>query len=377
MSVQKATIDKYLRTTGFVVITACAAWIAWQLGQSKHTQNTTPNSHEKQRPSVFRVDGPSMVPTLFGPSQRCQCQICQHSHLVSPDIDTTLQRHRICSLCGGTLRIVEKVDGQLVGLQPSSGEFHVGDVVAITVGQQIRAKRLVGLPGDTISVRQGSLLVNYVRIDDVIARQSVPAKLAVNIDSDQAVSRWKTLPNGKNAEAWHVYQHINPYDQQSSPVQDDYQYNVGLTRQLNDADRLQVSFHVQTSSDTIVQVAFWTTDGVVSTIKNVSDSQSLTCSYYDCQATTDDLPVAAEHPVAIKVKSPATISKRSVHRFVHYRLRKSDRTECYPLTLEADECFLLGDNVPISVDGRELGPSKMSDLLGQVRLQKQAPEIAD
>ncbi|MFG0261404.1 MAG: S26 family signal peptidase, partial [Novipirellula sp. JB048] len=56
-----------------------------------------------------------------------------------------------------------------------------------------------------------------------------------------------------------------------------------------------------------------------------------------------------------------------VQRSVEYRLRRRDSAGMYPLRLKPGECFVVGDNVPISVDSREFGPVPIEDIAGGVR----------
>ena len=45
-------------------------------------------------------------------------------------------------------------------------------------------------------------------------------------------------------------------------------------------------------------------------------------------------------------------------------MRHHDRSR-YPMTLGSDEFFLLGDNVPVSVDSREVGSVGGGSILGK------------
>ena len=55
-----------------------------------------------------------------------------------------------------------------------------------------------------------------------------------------------------------------------------------------------------------------------------------------------------------------------VTRSVHYRLRRRDDRSNYPLHLRAGEYFLVGDNVPVSIDSRDFGPVDREWIVGRV-----------
>ena len=55
-----------------------------------------------------------------------------------------------------------------------------------------------------------------------------------------------------------------------------------------------------------------------------------------------------------------------VHRRVRYRLRRRDAVDRYPLTLPDGQWFVVGDNVPVSIDSRTYGPIAGDSILGIV-----------
>ena len=85
-----------------------------------------------------------------------------------------------------------------------SGRFHAtepnyGDVVVFRVPKDTAVdyvKRVVGLPGDRIQMRNGQLILNDRAVTRV-ALASIPGGSACGVDDGAKVKRWReTLPNG-------------------------------------------------------------------------------------------------------------------------------------------------------------------------------------
>ena len=85
-----------------------------------------------------------------------------------------------------------------------SGRFHAaepdyGDVVVFRVQKDTAVdyvKRVVGLPGDRIQMRNGQLILNDRAVTRV-ALASIPGGSACGVDDGAKVKRWReTLPNG-------------------------------------------------------------------------------------------------------------------------------------------------------------------------------------
>jgi len=77
------------------------------------------------------------------------------------------------------------------------------------------------------------------------------------------------------------------------------------------------------------------------------------------------VPVTKSRPIAISAShSDVAIRNLRVTRSLEYRLRPRDDRSPYPLKLKAGSCFVLGDNVPLSVDSRQLGALPTSQIVG-------------
>jgi hypothetical protein len=149
----------------------------------------------------------------------------------------------------------------------------------------------------------------------------------------------------------------------SSPVWDDYPYNVTLSRTLFPVDRLRLRGTAE--SDVRLTVAFWSEAGNVAAERTLIGGEAFCVSYFD-GATSEGLPVAASQPVAIRIEGAATLRDLKIERLVEYRLNPRSRSAIYPLRLGADEWFLVGDNVPVSIDSRDWGAIPVDQIFGRV-----------
>ena len=231
---------------------------------------------------------------------------------------------------------------------------------------------------------------------------------------------------------WLVYHHQNVHESDTaSAVMDDYEYNAFLMRRLNEVNRLLVDAKLRGSGLFAIEVAYWTTNGAVidcgrQTTKatrrideplsmrqplakhrpdteqernidgialrrynsNVADARSwawLTSSTYrgirgdgSHSPGPRTAPVTRQSPIAIRVcfndsdeaakKASIELKDLTVSKPIQYRLRRSDDRSIYPLTLDEGEYFVLGDNVPVSIDSRNHGPIRCDQIVGVVTL---------
>jgi type IV secretory pathway protease TraF len=279
--------------------------------------------------------------------------------------------------------------GDVVSIRPlGPGEPTRGDLVAVRWQGGLHVKRVVGLPGDTISLDALRLRIDDQRIEDLLAAsgRELPS-LLVDSDAHRPRSRW--APRGDDGgwtrtpqriwqsiaenPAWLVYEHRSVYRHpQPGPVLDDYPFNVTLARKLFGVERLLVRARVDAEPQTEVEVAFWSAAGIRRARVRPADRSELAVGWYDaepCDAENSEgqPPVTANDPLAIRIRGgPITLAKLTIERFVEYRLRPHDDRAAYPLRLGEGECFVLGDNVPVSVDSRNIGPVPLVSIAGVV-----------
>jgi hypothetical protein len=156
-----------------------------------------------------------------------------------------------------------------------------------------------------------------------------------------------------------------------SPVWDDDPFNVTVTRKLHSVDRLRLRGLAHTTFQG--EIAIWTSRGSRLIPFSFIEGEAFQVSAFD-GGVRDGLPVGATRPLALRTtEGVAVVSGLVIERLLEYRLRPHDDREGYPLRLQPNEWFVLGDNVPVSVDSREWGPLITSQLLG--RIQSRQPPV--
>jgi type IV secretory pathway protease TraF len=312
----------------------------------------------------------------------------------------------VCAHCGNPLSLESRQDsdvgGESVGTSgisfdtvtietrdeiDSSGDaLSRGDVVAVRWQGRIHVKRLAAAPGDEISLRGNRLLVNRVRIEDTLCSRQLSFPIPwmlVDDDKRRESSRWSAHDasderadwtrdqDGRwdsffssGSSTWLVYRHrSSSRGNLSSPVWDDFPYNVSLSRKLFPVDRLRLRGTAE--SDVRLTVAFWSEAGNVAAERTLIRGEAFCVSYFD-GATSEGLAVTARQPVAIRIEGAATLRDLKIERLVEYRLNPAHDLAVYPLHLGADEWFLVGDNVPVSIDSRDWGTIPEDQILGRV-----------
>lgn len=386
------------RLAGLALILLAGGAALWALAGQLNLTTRRPAATEAR--SRWVVSGASMVPTLLGPSAAAHCATCRLNCRVDAGaIDATPQRV-LCSHCGRPLHI----DRSVISPQRSAVNADIVDVVAKdrdevpARGSLIAAtreqspwfvKRLIGLPGDVIGVHEDGmhLTLNGRRIEDALVemddRFPLP-RFLVDDDRFRQQSRWSS-PGGETETSWQrdaqrrwhsssdadgtwlIYSHASVYDQDiPSAVLDDYQYNVTLTRKLQPVDRFSIAGRCECSGTANLQVAFWSADKASIASLEVKDGQRFATSFHK-STRADGLPVSPSEPVAIRVTGKSVVlSSLKIHRLIEYRLRPRDERTPYPLRIDAGEVFVLGDNVPVSVDSRDFGSLAIEDVVGIV-----------
>lgn len=377
-----------------VLITPLLVASAWRRGlrDAKPISDAMPISDL----TSFQVTGNSMAPTLLGECEIAECESCQLYWYV--DVNSTPRKSLrvLCSHCGEPMNLVDRdqipqaneIVADVVELKPLTAdatELERGDLVAIEWDSQLHVKRIAALPGDVVKLDGPRLTINDKRFEDLLVESKSPVDLPqflVDDDSRREVSRWSSEQTdslwqrtdgrrwgwtGPSMSPWLIYHHKSVYDQdRPSRVWDDYQINVGLDRKLYGVDRLQLDGTIHGQSPTTVMIAFWSSAGNVLGTISVSEDQTLAASYHDCESA-DNLPVTAEHPIAIRVAAgPFLFESLKIQRLIEYRLRPGDDRDRYPLPVGPGQCFVLGDNVPVSVDSRDIGLVPISSIVGLV-----------
>ncbi len=376
-----------------LLIAPLAVWIAWSIGRSDASIDV--------ESSRFQVSGESMAPTLMGEHRLASCPRCALLWRVHPGVTGDDSSALQCAHCGDLMDLIDpRVKGrnastvaadmlEITDLDPNF-PLARGELVAVSWEGQLHVKRIAAVAGDTVDLERLKLLVNGIRVEDLLVSHSSDfplPKFLVDDDARRRESRWaaaqesplwertpaaKWRYHAKGDSPWLVYHHQSIHSaNRSSPVRDDYPFNVGLVRQLESVDRLFLGGSAAVHDDRILEVAFFSEHGNVIATANLpktetGESRPFQLSYHD-GIEAPELPVAANSPVAVRVRGGgAELSQLSIERLVEYRIRRRDSRTDYPLRVGSGEYFLLGDNVPVSVDSRQLGTFSSSQIAGRV-----------
>lgn len=359
----------------FIVFAAIAiGWAAWERGIESEFR--------------FAIHGPSMAPTLLGDHQIAKCGACGIDWPIEiSDQGTSVS----CFHCGDQATVLSSSGSASVvvvqAYRPADADssavhdLRIGDVVAIGGEKMMRIKRIAGLPGDIVELQGASLLVNGETLRQVMGAHGdlnfpVPT-LLFEMDKYRDLSRWHGDDWQRNEQrawtaegpGWLMYHHRSIHQlNQPSCIWDDYPYNADLSRRLHPARSLALTAKVVCEDQGRVEVVFWIDNQPVGVTCDVSGECELkVCS--DDAVSVDFSAVTAETPVAIRVlKGSVQLSSLQLARQIEYRLRPHDDRSCYPMRLGNDEFFVVGDNVPVSLDSRDFGVIQERAIKGRVEL---------
>lgn len=215
-------------------------------------------------------------------------------------------------------------------------------------------------------------------------------EIVVDRDSHRPNSRWQNDLSG-----WLIYEHRNVYHgERPMPILDDFPGNFGIQRKLDSADGLSLEVGI-TLPDSHpaerwrVETAFWnegktridTIDpayvhgGQTFVFKTASSTGSPASANYDIP------PLTPIRPIGLRIRSESIasgakevsdtdartrwrISELIVRRHVLYRI--DARSDFRETVLGDDQWFVVGDNVPLSVDSRTWGSVAGSQMIGRI-----------
>lgn len=405
--------------------------IAAGLGSLSFLTGCTVGSEKSDQARRYRTAGPSMNPTLWGPSWSIDCDSCR----VKIHVDESLLRPAMdrftagmsssplrCWHCGAPItpsQLNAAIDSpgrrpDVVDVIPCATDDLVeGDVLLVGNGGA-HVKRLLGRPGQMISIDEaGRLLVDRRRP----AFATIP-RVAVDWDRLRDSSRWHGSGDATRWQRhavrhwsahgntdWLVYAHENIYHaDQPGRILDDYPGNLGVTRSLFPADGLSVRLEVDASrlprnAKVDIGIVFWTERGLDRQQQTVAAGgenlieATATRSLPEHGAGRQGIEPAAlppglfsaQRPVGIQILTAIeglievrnlTVSREVLYRINPHRLRSDVATPWqpprYPLHLGVDQWFVVGDNVPLSVDSRSWGAIATRQIVGRVDVVGQA-----
>ncbi len=359
---------------------------------------------------IFRplpIHGPSMCGTLWGPSLSMPCQRCELEVRFHDWPPPTRVRCWNCGLQQSPDQAVSlPADKVLVDTRAfgkrwfRQGQPVRGDLVAVELSGSRAVKRLVGLPGDRLSIKDGELQVNGQRVDRQLQHPPDPIAVHIAVLSQPAAEaeggptmarRWLPVPivggdqDGGSAEepheTWWRYHHFCVHSGQPDQIRDDDPYNATIPRKLHAVGDLQIRLQFRLPQAAVIKVAFWRPDAPA------AFQRQFPAGSHDVGLASDggpeeswrpiplnrSLPVVdARHPVAVAGWSPSPTSpcRATLLRRPYWEVAPKHRLQ-WPgdtIVLPPDHYFVVGDNLAISADSREdpLGV-RSEHLLGRVQ----------
>lgn len=251
-----------------------------------------------------RVVSGSMGDVLPGPHWKIDCQACRIQFLCGTDHPP--DDRALCPNCGCELNPVNKASpqpGQRVLIDQLSTSVRAPRRWEVVVDRphtdtnHLRVKRIVGLPGEHVSIHRGDVYVDgaivrkdlnqlrkmCVLVHDDRFRPSIPGENRQRWLPTSTTTRWRQERNGFSfspSEArdddavtsstgkepctddsidWLVYHHrsslpMAPKRGNESPVTDNYAYNQGLSRDLSVVTDLLLTCRVKLSGAGVLAV---------------------------------------------------------------------------------------------------------------------------
>ena len=352
------------------------------------------------------IEGDSMAPGLVGQHLAIKCPecrwafACESAYLADSAI--------VCPNCGcDAIPPANQalMPGEVVQVEPSQPPQQRWDIVAFSMptAHQYAVKRIVGLPGESISITGGELFADGVLLQkplSVIDQMKLPVFDADFLPADRSLDKFRAdedatnwsveqIPLTFNSNApkveWLTFVPIRGYRHRGSaddavPIQDSYAHNQSLNRTLNRVNDVWVSFELAfdpqrsaefyislqsgkiirvTASESSVTIEFGGTELSVP----IENSQMLLAvAVVDRQLfVLVDNELVIEEPadaVETNIRFGASKGKLTVGQFRVFRdiywLPQPEGYRDGLVNLEAgpDEVIVLGDNSPRSLDSR-------------------------
>lgn len=335
------------------------------------------------------VAGSSMAPNLRGPHVSVSCEQCELQFDIGGEFDTTSVE---CPRCD-TRQIlsdspeIERGDRLVIdraAFQLRNPRRWEPVVFRSSADGQLTVKRVVGLPGETIQLSGGEVLVNRKPASrNLTTLRATRQVVHHQIDRSRHWSgqggwkwsdnKWQCVAddNGRSILIFTV-----PSDQ---PLMNDVPYNNGVTQRLLPPRYLAISARVRLANGARMIVAIggdsWTFSGAgewdvelyaygrtPQVFVGGSPVQNRTGVAFGRKLN----PLA---PISIHLyDGRAELSDLTVYRDTYYASLNEEHGIAEPMEsvkLKDDEIFVLGDNVPVSVDSRHWGPVPLRLLVGR------------
>jgi signal peptidase I len=313
------------------------------------------------------VSGSSMAPNLRGPHVSVTCKKCELHFDIGAEFDTASVE---CPRCDTRQTLsdppaIERGDRLMIDrmvFQFRSPRRWEPVVFRSPEDGQLTVKRVVGLPGETIQLSGGEVLVNgEPAARDLTALRATRQIMPLDADPLQGNDGWEFKVLSEK------------------PLMTDVPYNNGVTQRLFPVAHLAISANVWFTEAARMTI---TIAGEELAIDEVGEAELEIYAYQNTlQILIDDKPIKSDAlklskrpadplvPIEISVSGgKAELVDLTVYRDTYYASLNEEHgiaEPMEPVRLKDDEIFVLGDNVPVSVDSRHWGPVPLRLLVGR------------
>ena len=382
---------------------------------------------QQASPIPAEIVGDSMAPLLCGQRNSQVCPRCEiaFNYGVSQHLKTLN-----CPNCGNQFLPASKlIQADRVEVVPNQSPRR-WDIIAFEHDEKKKlVKRVIGLPGETVSISDGEIFVGdeLIQKPDHIIQQtkrqvfdsefSCPQVLsALFFDADfwdnEDVVLIHPAAVGEEFD-WISYRHRRKYSNRGKsqsfefpPIRDDDGFNQSLSRRLNVVTDLIVQIDLTLAANSefrMMRAIAGKTYQVTLTVDENSQDCKICLSFNDselsfrrpCLRVSEmEIPmtvllsnidrniklvvngetiVEVDEPVAnsdketgqekdqpffkfgFSRKSSGRVNRCRIWRDIHYFVERGAPKFLLPMTLGANEYFVVGDNVPVSRDSRHFG----------------------
>ncbi|MEM6979818.1 MAG: S26 family signal peptidase [Planctomycetota bacterium] len=317
-----------------------------------------------------RVRGSSMNPTLWGHHRLMVCQSCRvetrvDESIIAAHLEKTTHGESRCWHCGGVftdeqIRTSRSFNCDTISISTDqTDDARSGDLIVYRNDNRgLSLKRILGRPGDQIDRSATGKLLNVTHGHSRVVSSHPPAPIPIDFDDHRCESRWDAMPRGpkrnviersKEGEwSWPrtldssviklQYQHRNVHrDNRAISWSDDRPGNIGLSRQLYPIDQIRLTALIRFCDQN---------------------------EWQPWQHACDVLDPKGRVAIRFDASKIAGVKRLRIDRPVASVDHRTDHASRYPIRLASDEWFVVGDNPPTSIDSRQLGPIKTSQIVG-------------